>query len=229
MRTKAVILVVALLAVIVGSVIAFLFVPGKPEYCWLVFGPEAKLRVLVRLQGSKVAIDRNGDGKLAWPGEYLGRIGRCRDIVITDLDERNSYTITSMSLDDETPLRRYFMVNVDIKGSLEYRQYCDVELTVSRDDAKEAHFHGPLTVAPTTILWKLPPNQALLRGDKPKMLRVNVGTMIADKGCWVVVVTRYKDQPAFPKGIHPVVNVEFPPKNPGEAPIRWQYPLDEPC
>jgi hypothetical protein len=33
----------------------------------------------------------------------------------------------------------------------------------------------------------------------------------------------------FPKGIHPVVEVEFPAKNPGNQPIKKRYPLNQFC
>jgi hypothetical protein len=44
----------------------------------------------------------------------------------------------------------------------------------------------------------------------------------------VVRTQRSKDQPAFPIGVDPVVDVEFPAKDKG-LPIKRRYPLDEPC
>ena len=44
---------------------------GKPKYCLLVFGPEAKLRVWVVQDGNVFYVDRNGNGDLTEPGEKV--------------------------------------------------------------------------------------------------------------------------------------------------------------
>lgn len=232
MFMKKCILPIAVLLVLAAAGLGiFLLVPAKPEYCWLVFGPEGKLRVLVRLQGNKIYIDRGRDGAFLGPEEYLGRIGECRDVVIADPDGQATYTITGVDrlVWPDSPNRKSLSVDTDIAGLLRYRQYCEVELAASPQNANEAHFHGPLTVEAAKVLWKLPSGQVLERGDKPTTIQVNVGTMNAEKGCWVVVRTQQKDDPAFRKGVHPVVDVEFPPKNPEAASIKRRYPLDEPC
>src|SRR5438128_11335722 len=101
------------------------------------------------------------------------------------------------------------------------------------EKARLAHYHGPLTAGPVTISWKRPPKIGLRRGDKPTDLAALVGTMDADKGCWVVVRSEvavkqpaFRMEPAFPKGIHPYVDVEFPGKEPGAPSIKKRYPLD---
>jgi len=38
-----------------------------PKYCLLVFGPEAKYRVWLVLDGNTLYVDRNGKGDLTWP------------------------------------------------------------------------------------------------------------------------------------------------------------------
>jgi hypothetical protein len=40
------------------------------------------------MQGSKVFIDRDGDGEFSGIGEQLGNIHDCRDVVIADRDEQ---------------------------------------------------------------------------------------------------------------------------------------------
>jgi hypothetical protein len=42
-----------------------------PQYCLLVFGPQAKVRVWVVLDGDTLYLDRNGNGDLTDPGERL--------------------------------------------------------------------------------------------------------------------------------------------------------------
>jgi hypothetical protein len=215
-----------LLLLAAGGLGVYLLIPAEPEYCWLVFGPEAKIRILLRLQGNKAYIDRDGKGefigreKTVFDGQqYFG----VDDLRIADPDNQATYTITQISRSD-APHPRGVSVSVRVQGPVEYGEYCGVEMTPSPENAKEAHFHGPLTVELTP---KAP--WTLQRGGKPTQLRVNIGTTDEQKGCWVVVTTEpSKGQSAFPKGVHPVVDVEFPAKDQGPA-IKRRYPLDEPC
>src|SRR5262245_46854775 len=42
-----------------------------PKYCLLVFGPEAKMRVWLVLDGKDLYVDRNGDGDLTGSGKRV--------------------------------------------------------------------------------------------------------------------------------------------------------------
>src|SRR5262245_28720533 len=44
---------------------------GKPEYCLLVFGPEARTRVWLVRDGGVLYVDRNGNGDLTEEGEQV--------------------------------------------------------------------------------------------------------------------------------------------------------------
>ncbi|OAI54169.1 hypothetical protein AYO44_15380 [Planctomycetaceae bacterium SCGC AG-212-F19] len=44
---------------------------GKPTYCLLVFGPEAKFRAWLLLDGAVLYVDRNGDGDLTQPDKRV--------------------------------------------------------------------------------------------------------------------------------------------------------------
>src|SRR5437867_4405005 len=44
---------------------------GKPKYCLLVFGPEAKTRVWLVQDGDTLYVDRNGNGDLTEEGEKV--------------------------------------------------------------------------------------------------------------------------------------------------------------
>lgn len=223
---KWIVAVSVLLVLLAGGVGAYLLIPADPEYCWLVFGPEAKIRVLVRLQGRKVYVNRGGKDELAGRqgADFYGqRYFTVENLLIDDPDKQTTYTITDITRFDD-PHSPFLWVDVHVRGSLDYRQYGNVYLTASPDNAKEAHFHGPLTV---DLSPKAP--WTLRRGDKPTKLRVKIGTIDAEKGCWVVVTTLLgKDRPAFPVGVHPVVDVEYPAKDQG-PPIERRYALDEPC
>src|SRR5712692_3344625 len=45
---------------------------SQPKYCLLVFGPEAKTRVWIVLDGDTLYVDRNGNGDLTEEGEKVG-------------------------------------------------------------------------------------------------------------------------------------------------------------
>jgi hypothetical protein len=213
---------------------------GKPKYALLVFGQEAKMRVWVVQDGEAMYVDRNGDGDLTGEDERFtltlsgkkNQYGSLRDcnIEILDADKETRYVITSITIHpepagDEAEGEQHMTANVDIKGRASYRQYCDAKLAEKPDKAVIAHFHGPLTIGPQTINWKLTPELSRLPiGDSPSDINAVVGTMDGEHGCWVVV--RSED---LPKDLHPVVEVEFPGKKAGDAPIKKRYRLEQRC
>jgi hypothetical protein len=212
---------------------------GKPKYALLVFGPEAKTRVWVVQDGETLYVDRNGDGDLTGEDERFtlncpnpelkgfGNLTDCK-IEIRDSDKQTRYLLTSINIypEDNKPTDKpHLMANVDIKGQVSYRQYCDAKLAENPEKAAIAHFHGPLTIGPRTINWKLTPEQSRLPlGDSPGDIFAAVGTMDAEHGCWVVM--RSDD---LPKDLHPVVEVEFPGKKAGDASIKKRYRLEQRC
>ena len=202
----------------------------SPKYGLLLFGREAKVRVWVVLDGGTVYLDRNGDGDLTGTNERFASFADCKEIEIADPDGKTRYLITRISdYHEKEAAKTHLMVNVDIKGPVSYKQYCDAALGDSPQSAAIAHFHGPLTMGPRTINWKLPPKFALMSGEKSVDLPGNVGTMDAAFGCWVVVCSHNGDASAFPKGVFPMVDVEFPPKSPGGAVVKKRYALDQFC
>ncbi len=119
------------------------------------------------------------------------------------------------------------MAYVSIKGGVEYQEYCDiVELRDSPRTAMLAHFHGPLTIGPMTIDWKLPESAFLRKGNNPPEFIANVGTMSGKHGCWVVVRTCDEKACLFPDEVRPVVEVEYPAVLGTEPPIKKTYPLN---
>jgi hypothetical protein len=206
-----------------------------PQYCWLVFGPEGKVRVLVRLDGEAVTLEHYVGDRPTGRKERFKHRNDCKDVTIGDPDGKTSYLLTSVSgtvAKPGAPIELF--ANVTIKGPVAYQQYCDVpQMSDKPQGAPLAHFHGPLTAGPVTVNWKLPPGFALRLGDEPNDVRALVGTMDAAKGCWVVVRSHEgageKVKSAFPPGTHPFVDVEFPAKKPGDPPVKRRYPLDHFC
>ena len=126
-------------------------------------------------------------------------------------------------------LPRPLWVEVRVKGPIEYRQYCDMEMSADPKKSMLAHFHGPLSMGIRTVNWKVPKGMALHEGEKPSELFVMVGTMSDKHGCWVVVRTCAGKGCAFPNAVRPVAKVEFPVSDPKAKPIEKTYNLDTFC
>lgn len=232
-RTLWVALAGVVLAAAGGIGICFAYFLTPTQYCLLLFGPNAETRVWVEVHGKTIYVHRD---TLDSPAERIsiGPDAEVRDLQIVEPNGENRYVITSLSIQPlGDPPKLELMVYLDVKGPVEFRQYCDVELRADPADAAVAHFDGPLTIGPRTINWKLPDGLKLVTGDKPTDLFANIGTMDAERGCWVVVQTHMRthesDKPEFPEGVFPMVEVEFPPKSSGEDPITRQYSLDKFC
>jgi hypothetical protein len=121
----------------------------EAHYCWLVFGAKGKVRALVRLAGEEVSIDRDGDGKFG-KGERFKSEKDCKDIEIADPDGKTTYVITWVHVLHTTPAEKFLGVRVHIRGPLAYHQEGIVEMASDRTAARQANFHGPLTIAPKT-------------------------------------------------------------------------------
>jgi hypothetical protein len=174
--------------VLAAAVAAFWYSRPNPEYGWLHFGPEAKLRVLIRLDGQSATLEYYSGSKPTGRKDYFEDRSKFEGLTLADPDGKTSYVITSLGaplglVDGPAELT----VSVDIKGPLEYKQYCDLLFGPYREQAPVAHFHGPLTAQPQTINWELPPRLSLRRGDRPTDLRSVIGTLDATRRCWVVV------------------------------------------
>lgn len=212
---------------------------NKPKYGLFVFGPEAKLHVWIVQDGETLYVDRNGDGDLTgkderyileFPNETKTGNGYLRDcnIEIRDGDKKTRYVIMAIGSypeNDKADSERSLIAYVNLKGQVAHRQYCSAKLDADPRKAAIAHYQGPLTIEPQMIRWKLTPELSCLPfGDSPGDIYALVGTMDAERGCWVVV--RSDD---LPKDLHPVVEVEFPAKKAGDTSIKKRYCLEQRC
>jgi len=229
MNLKRRLLLYLVLALALGT--WYFLARGGDRYCWLVFGPKGDTRLLVRMTGRELCLDRNGDGRFSGPGEVLGNADYIStNVVITDRDGKTSYVLKVFQLLEVPEMGRRLLIRAEVRRAQNFTQLADAGLGRFRWRAPEAHFNGPLTVQAQTILWKLPPDLALARGDSPTDLRVIIGTLDAATECWTTVLVQgTNSQSTFPTNVHPMVEVEYPPKVAGAQPSHVRYPLKEFC
>lgn len=217
-------------AMAVGGGAVFLGLRGRSQYCWLEFGSENPLRVLLSANGDSISLTRYEDGRPAGSAHRFAHLDECADVDFDGADRRTRYTVKLIqNLNLPEGADRQLMVWVRINGLIPYEQYCDVALAAERDHARVARFDDMLTVQANTVAYKVPAKLALKRGNKPTDLRVLIGTLDASTGCWVVVRSMNDHGgPSFSEAVHPFAEVEFPAKA-GGRPLKRRYPLDEFC
>jgi len=231
---KKVVLIGALLLGVGGSGSWYVYSRPTTRHCVLLFGRQGGLKVWASVTDQKMSLAREGsDGQLIPIGRFK-HVDDCRDVELIGPDGKTTYVIERVSQMNGALVRPriHLFVNVAVKGPLSYRQYCDVELAHERGEARIAHFDGRLAAGPKTINWKVPTDLVLKTGHEPSELMAVIGTMDAARGCWVAVRTHEFDEKqtsVFPAGVFPTVDVEFPPREPGAAPVRERYYLDKFC
>jgi hypothetical protein len=203
-----------------------------PLYGLLVFGPAAKTRVWVVLDGTDLYVDTTGDGDLTAAGKRFPGNGKdLKPFEIADRAGKDRYKVLAVGVYRPKKEKRIFVsATVEVVGK--YKQYCDLTLAKRCQDAPVSHFHGPLTMGLREYNWK--PVAKLTTGDKPADLYAWAGTFDKANGCWVVLENTVIDTPGhkrkdFPTDIHPVAEAEFTPKRAGDKPIRVRLELKERC
>ena len=202
-----------------------------PCYCLLVFGPEAKTRIWLVLDGRVLYVDRNGNGDLTDKGKrfearwtsgndsYGGR-----EFEIPELTESGGKTRHSnLSVRAWRYKDRPAVCRVSINLAAKRTQSTGFgqgtfELAERPKDAPVVHFNGPLTMT-------LGEGQALFGpSDTPASLSAWIGTAGLGKGTFAMI-----DFEGIPEGIHPVGQVELPNKRPGGKPIEVRVVLKARC
>jgi hypothetical protein len=213
----------------------------EPSYCWLTFGPEAKVRVFVRYDGEAISFERHDKGKATGPVERFAQLKDFKPVTIADPDGKTSYVIQAVfNIDYVEDLGRGLAVDVEVRGPIGYWQGAHIRLNEQTDKATTVAFHSSLTIghyeyAKATpdlkLEWKAHNIPPLVIGDKPAKLNTQVHNRHPNPDCHVVVEstddTGVKSR--FPKDVRPVAEVEFPPAKPGGAVVRRRYVLDQVC
>ncbi len=219
----------------------------SPKYCLLVFGPEAKTRVWLVLNGDVLYADRNGNGDLTEEGERVestgtaghgGRQFHVPGIMETGSKVEHTLRVTAPKAQDQTCDLELVVTLGDHRT-----QFSDNELRCGDrpDTAPIVHFNGPLTL-------RLGDDQVFVRGSKPKDLRVEIGTPGLGKGTFAALAHRHGESPVYvdlpsspsrvvgtekmngvPPAFHPLAEIEFPAKEADGPPIRAKFPLTWRC
>jgi hypothetical protein len=208
-----------------------------PKYCLLVFGPEARYRVWLVLDGDTLYVDRNGNGDLTEPGKST-------KVESSNSDPASFSPITIFGPDGKTEEK----LNFALYGWFDYRDGKNkpqVSPAVSvwwkgrwfgswgdetgpcawgarPKDAPILHIDGPLQMG-----FEIPAESALQwKRDGQIELSVGVGTKGLGKGAFVHL--SYANN-AIPEDAYPSAVLEFPNKSPGGPPIQIQTVLKHRC
>ncbi len=197
---------------------------NKPKYGLVLFGPEADTRIWLVYDGDTLYLDKNGNGDLTDKGERLKRSDRGFGPV--EIVEQNGQTRHRiLSIQQPTPggpgEEPYSILHVLIDGK--FQQYGFVRLADRPQDAKFAYFNGPLAMMHQGVEPKL----TLVRNARTRPdINAVIGTQGIDKALGHSALINNGED--FPKDIHPVAEIEFPPKT-GDKPIKLTIKLDQRC
>ncbi|MFO0808241.1 MAG: hypothetical protein U0746_06430 [Gemmataceae bacterium] len=227
---------------------------GKPMYCRLAFGRDQAI-VWLALDGDKLYADQNANGDLTddgapavavvdGSGDTAWRTFRLTDLRVAGRTHR-ALTLTVMALraagSDLASVKDLLAKQPDARS---YRLTLDVEMpgrtgsglggrvvttagiadywgvlqfAAKPADSPLVHFDGPLTLAPE----ERPSFAARREAD----LRLVVGTRGKGAGTFAAMVI----DDLIPADAFPVAEVTYPPRTPGDPPVRRRYELKQRC
>jgi hypothetical protein len=227
---------------------------SKPKYCLLVFGPEAKTHIWLVLDGDTLYIDRNGNGDLTEADEkiaaekqentgdetYTFKAGDLRD----GKRLHKNLTLTVMKIDylaerydavkdllkkDPKASGYYLYLDVEIPGRkgigtagrVQQLSFIDssgvLQFAERPQDAPILHFGGAWQA---TFFGK-----EQLTIDREKDVILGIGSQGVGPGSFTWTI--YEN--VVPKDKFPTLDIVYPPKHPGEAPLREHYELKQRC
>jgi hypothetical protein len=227
---------------------------GKPAYCCLAFDRDKSV-VWLALDGDRLHIDRNANGNLTDDGDpvvastdgsgdsawqtfrvkELHVAGRThRDLTLTVAALKSSgndlASVTKLLAAKPDASSYRLTVEVEMPGRTGYgvggRVPHNVGITdaggvlqfaAKAADAPLVHFDGPLVVAPD--------EPATFIAGRQVDLMLVVGSRGEGPGTFAALAF----ERLIPAGVYPVAEVEFPPKTPGEPPVRERYELKQRC
>jgi hypothetical protein len=204
---------------------------SNPQYCLLVFGPEAKTRVWLVLDRDVLYVDRNGNGDLTEPGKQAR--------VATPNQDPASFEDIEI-LDGKTTHRFGFFLygwfslkfgkggrlepalDITWKDQQRYGAWGDERsplVFASRpEDAPIVHIGGPLRMG-----FEI---RSPLERQAKQSYKLSAGVGTPGLGPGTFAHLRYN---VIPEGVYPRATLEFPSKAIGGTPVKVEMVLRERC
>ena len=221
---------------------------GKPLYCLLVFGEEARVRAWLVVDGDVLYVDRHGDGDLTHPDDRLPAHRARKEPLSPTVRETRTFLDGGPTLTGTDRYAGLWMNQVIPRdgarpgdpGQAEYlgllrRHYTALLLRVGGkhrlawacfserpQTAPVLHFDGPLTLGLGQNFGPL--RRRFVRGPAPVDFAVNVLTPGLGEGALVTM-----DNRCAPADADPVAEIAFPSRHAGGKPIRVKAVLKERC
>ena len=196
---------------------------GKPKYCLLVFGAEAKFRAWLVVDDKTAYVDRKGNGDLTEKGNKVSWFNGSFTVnELTFADGKVEYKNLSISKWTARNKEQGWRIAVAGKqGQFQaHRDAAGPLVFADRpQDAPVIHFDGPLSMGLENYCNAKP--QALVRGDKPGYLMASIGTPGLGKGTFAYLVP-----PKNAKALKPLAELEFPHRDPKEKAITVRVRMD---
>jgi hypothetical protein len=219
-----------------------------PKYCLLVFGPEAKTRVWLVVDGDLLYVDRDGDGDLTAKGKRIefskgqsfnapnSPIGELRHSPPVDIIQPQGATKYTRLGVMQFLLKNDFVpktkeqkemaarlekggMSVSVYIADKVRQQAGPVFADSPAEAPVVQFDGPLTMRPIPL-----PSPVLTRGQAPSELRVSLASAGLGQDTFA-----FLDYDEVPKDVHPIAEIQFPGKGPNDKGIRIKVVFDQRC
>ena len=207
---------------------------SKPKYCLLALGPEAKTRIWLVQDGDTLYVDRNGNGDLTETNE---KVTARRD----ENDEDGAYIFKAGHLPDGDRLHKELTLHINRRG---YSLGLDVEMRGFRGNGIGGRVHQSTSFQDITGVLQFAerpkdapivhfggPFQITLFGSHQLMVDrendVGVGVTTRGLGPGTFVWTDYEN--VIPTDRFPTLDLVYPPKHPGDRPLREHYELKKRC
>jgi hypothetical protein len=225
----------------------------SPQYCLLVFGPEAKTRVWLVLDGNRLFVDHNGNGDLTDDGqpvaalegwkqfeEKLYEIGEIREGMLTHKNLFLQLSKLDRLASDNDVVKQWLAKH---PGAKRYALSAHIEMPGWKGDGaggRVRQFAGSDTSdllafvdrpqeAPV-LHFRGPWQIALLKPTPLSIGRTTeLGLRVVTQGLGAGTAVSMAYDGVIPENRHPHVEITYPPKLPGAEPVKQLYELKERC
>ena len=201
---------------------------SAPRYCLLLFGPEAKFRVWLVLDGDVLYVDRNGNRDLTERGKRVSGKGSAFELGDIQDDGRNiTYRLKAWVA--RNGKGRWEMRGLWASFPSDLIKYQCLEgsfpLADRAQDAPIVHFDGGLTLAPRRdrgVIREVNGEWVHAEDAAHSILHVLVGAPVVGKECNSFVRTWWKYPGPEAK---PVAEIRFPSQGTEEKPITSRFEM----